>query len=58
LSNPEVAAIVKGVTGHRVYVGREVNIPGMIPILGRLTALQVILQPGGFINTGKLVLLR
>jgi protein involved in polysaccharide export with SLBB domain len=54
LQKPEVAVIVKEFAGQNVYVGGEVNFPGLIPISGKLTSLQAIFQAGGFKNTAKL----
>ena len=54
LNNPEVAVIVKEFTRQKVFVGGEVNLPGLIPYSGKLTSLQAIFQAGGFKNTAKL----
>jgi len=54
LNNPEVAVIVKEFTRQKVFVGGEVNLPGLIPYSGKLTCLQAIFQAGGFKNTAKL----
>lgn len=54
LRNAEVAVIVKGFAGQKVYVGGEVNSATLIPISGRLTALQAILQAGGYKPTAEL----
>jgi len=54
LSQPEVAVIIQEFAGQKVYVGGEVNSPGLIPISGKLTSLQAIFQAGGFKNTAKL----
>jgi polysaccharide export outer membrane protein len=48
LKRPEVAVIVRSLHERKVYVGGEVKIPGLIPMPGRLTALQAIMQAGGF----------
>lgn len=47
LRNPEITVIVAEYTSHRVYVGGEVHRPGVIPIQGRLTALEAVMQAGG-----------
>jgi len=54
LRGPEVAVIVKEFAGHKVYVGGEVESPGLFPTTGNLTALQAILQAGGFKDTAQL----
>jgi protein involved in polysaccharide export with SLBB domain len=54
LTNPEVTVIVRECAGYRVYIGGEVNAPGMFPLVGRQTVLRAILQAGGAKNTGEL----
>jgi polysaccharide export outer membrane protein len=55
LRNPEVAVIVRSLSDRRVYVGGEVNKPGIIPMPGRLTALEAIIEAGDFkMETAKL----
>ncbi len=48
LKDPEITVVVTQYTSQRVYVGGEVRTPGLIPIQGRLTALEAIMQAGGF----------
>jgi len=48
LRRPEVAVIVRSLHNRRVYVGGEVKTPSLIPMPGRLTALEAIMQVGGF----------
>jgi polysaccharide export outer membrane protein len=48
LSRPEIAIIVRSWGDRRVYVGGEVNKPGIFAIPGRLTALEAIMEAGGF----------
>lgn len=48
LKQPEIAVIVRSLSDRRVYVGGEVNKPGMIAMPGRLTALEAIMEAGGF----------
>jgi polysaccharide export outer membrane protein len=48
LKNPEIAVIVRTLVDRRVYVGGEVKKPGLIPLPGRLTALEAIMEAGGF----------
>lgn len=54
IRQPAVTVIVKEFSGQKVYIGGEVNTPGLIPISGKLTALQAILQANGFKNTAEL----
>jgi polysaccharide export outer membrane protein len=48
LRNPEIAVIIRSLSDRRVYVGGEVNKPGVVPMPGRLTALEAIIEAGGF----------
>ena len=48
LKTPEVAVIVKGFEGQKIYVGGEVNDPQALVINGRMNALQAIFLSGGF----------
>ena len=47
LKKPEVTVIVRSFGAQKIYVDGEVNKPGMVPILGLMTALQAISQAGG-----------
>jgi len=61
LRDPDLTVIVRQFSGQKVFVGGEVNSQGVIPIHGRLTVTQAIMQAGGFKNTAELenvVLLR
>jgi len=58
---PSVAVILRKSAGLRVFVGGEVNAPGMVPHDGHLTLSRAILQAGGPKNTaevGSVVVLR
>ncbi len=48
LKKPDVAVIVKEFGAENVYVGGEVANPHLVPLRGRLTALQAIFSSGGF----------
>lgn len=43
----DITVIVQTFSNRRVYVGGQVNIPGSIPMPGRLTALEAIMLAGG-----------
>jgi polysaccharide export outer membrane protein len=61
LREPELVVIVKKFASQRVFVGGEVGQAGVLTLEGRVTALQAILQAGGFRNTaaaGHVVVLR
>ncbi len=47
LKDPDISVVVAGLGSHRVYVGGEVLQPGLIPITGRITLLEAIMQAGG-----------
>ena len=48
LKRTEIAVIVRSLYDRRIFVGGEVKAPGLIPMPGRLTALEAIMQAGGF----------
>lgn len=48
LKEPEIAVVVNSLDSHRVYVTGEVQNPGLVMINGRLTALEAVMQAGGF----------
>lgn len=50
LKNPEVVVILRTMSERRVYVGGEVNKPGTVAIPGSITALEAIMEAGGFNN--------
>ncbi len=53
LRKPEIAVIVKQFASSKVFVGGEVNSPGIVPISGRLTSTQAIFKAGGFKETAN-----
>ena len=48
LKHPEVAVIVRSFFQRKVYVAGEVNKPGAMEIMTRLSAMEAIIQAGGF----------
>ncbi|HEY3350234.1 MAG TPA: polysaccharide biosynthesis/export family protein [Thermoanaerobaculia bacterium] len=54
LKDPQLAVILKEADRPRIYVGGEVNRPGLIRPTGSLTALQAIFEAGGTRPTGEL----
>lgn len=54
LKNPEVTVTVKGFAPRKIYVGGEVQRPGLIETVDTLTALKAIVQSGGFKDTGNI----
>jgi polysaccharide export outer membrane protein len=53
LRKPVVTVIVRSFAGQRVYVGGEVNSPGLVDLTTGMTALQAVLTAGGFRETAK-----
>ncbi len=53
LKRPEVTVIVRGFNAQKVFVDGEVTRPGLVPLMGPLTALQSIAQSGGFRDTAR-----
>lgn len=48
LKNPMPSVSITSFGGQRVYVGGEVNNPGVITLKGRTTVAQAIIEAGGF----------
>lgn len=51
--NPRISVIVRGFNSLSVYVGGEVQRPGLVPLHGDLTALQAVLEAGGLKETSR-----
>jgi len=62
IREPEINVTVTELAGNRVYVGGEVMTPGLIFLGSRLTALEAIMQAGGFneytANKAEVVIVR
>ena len=54
LREPKITVTVHEAVGQRIYVGGEVNGPGLLPLSGTVTALQAIMQAGGPTKAGEL----
>ncbi len=54
LKDPQLAVIVKEADRPRIFVGGEVNRPGVIRPAETVTALQAVLEAGGARPTGEL----
>jgi protein involved in polysaccharide export with SLBB domain len=48
LRTPSAIIQVREFANRRVFVGGEVNRPGMLPLVGRQTALSAVMEAGGF----------
>jgi polysaccharide export outer membrane protein len=53
LRKPVLTVIVRSFTRQRVYVGGEVNTPGLLVLPAGMTALQAVFQSGGFKETAQ-----
>ncbi len=53
LRKPAVTVIVRTFTGRQVYVGGEVGNPGLINLGLGMTALQAVINAGGFKDTAR-----
>jgi protein involved in polysaccharide export with SLBB domain len=53
LKSPDAVVIVRNYVGQKVFVGGEVNTPGLFPLDGEMTVLQALLRAGGLKNTAK-----
>ena len=51
--NPQITVSVAEYSGLKVYVGGEVNFPGLRDYRGGLTLVQAVMDAGGFKNTGR-----
>jgi len=48
LKQPRITVIVKSFGGQRIYVGGEVTTPQALTVIGKVDALQAIMNAGGF----------
>lgn len=53
LSNPELTVIVRSFNAHKIYVDGEVNKPGVMGLVGPMTAMQAIAQASGLKETAR-----
>jgi protein involved in polysaccharide export with SLBB domain len=51
---PEITIIVRNFAAENVYVGGEVDEPGLVPLRYRMTSLKAIIQAGGFLDTAQM----
>jgi protein involved in polysaccharide export with SLBB domain len=62
LKNPEIAVVVRSFTNRRVFVGGQVMLPGVIEMPDKMTALEAVMQAGGFdfreAEAGSVVVIR
>ena len=48
LKHPELSVMVRSLSERRIYVGGEVNRPGLLEMPGDMTLLEAVMQAGGF----------
>lgn len=53
IRRPTVSVIARKFAVQKIFVGGEVTTPGVVPLDGRLTALQAIMSVGGFKNSAQ-----
>lgn len=53
LKSPEITVVVVSLANQIIYVGGEVENPGVLPLTGRLSALQAVMNSGGFKETAE-----
>ena len=53
LKKPAITIIVRSFTGQQVYVGGEVNRPGLISLAAGMTTLQAVISAGGLRETAE-----
>jgi len=53
LKAPQVSVLIRTYAGQRIFVGGEVNNPGLFPLDAETTALEAIMRAGGFKNTAR-----
>jgi polysaccharide export outer membrane protein len=62
IEKPSVAVIARNLSHRNIYVAGAVMTPGMQPMPGHITALEAIMQAGGFdmkeADTGEVVIIR
>ena len=61
LQEPEIAVIVAGFAGQKIFVGGEVGAPGIKEIVGPMTIVQAIAMAGGFkesARTNEVIIMR
>lgn len=53
LKDPEITVIVVSLANQNVYVGGEVDKPGVLPLAGNMTVLQAVMNSGGFMDSAQ-----
>jgi protein involved in polysaccharide export with SLBB domain len=53
IKDPVISVVVRTLVNQRIYVGGEVNTPGLLSLQGEVDALQAVLNAGGFKETAQ-----
>ena len=53
LEAPNATVVVKEINSRKVYITGQINKPGMYPLAGRMTVLQLIAEAGGLLEYAK-----
>lgn len=54
IKDPVISVVVRSLVDQRIYVGGEVNSPGLLTLQGEVNPLQAVINAGGFKETAKL----
>ena len=54
IKDPVITVVVRSLVDQRIYVGGEVNNPGLLTLQGEVDALQAVINAGGFKETARL----
>ncbi len=61
IKNPVISVVVRSLVDQRIYVGGEVNKPGLLTLQGDVNVLQAVFNAGGFneyANPGDVIVIR
>ncbi len=53
IKDPVITVVVRSLVDQRIYVGGEVNSPGLLTLQGEVDALQAVINAGGFKESAK-----
>jgi protein involved in polysaccharide export with SLBB domain len=54
IKDPVISVVVRSLVDQRIYVGGEVNKPGLLTLQGEVDVLQAIINAGGFKETAQI----
>jgi protein involved in polysaccharide export with SLBB domain len=53
IKDPVISVVVRSMVDQRIYVGGEVNTPGLLTLQGEVNPLQAVINAGGFKETAR-----